>query len=56
MVENKKKAYMSPSLQVVVLTQRYNLLGCSTGSSGECSDPVYHSIGMTIPDNSEDNV
>lgn len=52
MVESKKKAYMSPSLQVVVLKQRYNLLG----ASDETFTPVNHGIGMAIPDNSEDNV
>jgi hypothetical protein len=56
MVESKKRAYMSPDLLVVELKQRYNLLGCSSGSSGECTDHVYHSIGMAAPDDSEENV
>ena len=53
MVESKKKAYMSPSLQVVELKQRYNLLGAS---SGESFTPVNHGIGMAAPDDSEENV
>jgi hypothetical protein len=56
MVESKKRAYMSPGLLVVELKQRYNLLGCSSGSSGECTDPVFHGIGMAAPDDSEENV